>query len=88
MLFPPISDYFCHFFSFQIRVSDLKPAVQNAMKRNFADRYLGQIRAVFPQAYRYSWQQMRSQFGQKKDDYELQMAPNMAYREELQAGTR
>ena len=63
-----------------IRVTDIKPAVQNILRKAFGDNYLRQIRCVFPKAYIYAWEKILDRMGRHSSgDYELQMIPDMKY---------
>ena len=63
-----------------IRVSDIKPAVQNILRTTFGDHYLRQIRCVFPKAYIYAWEKVLDRMGRHSSgNYELQMTPDMDY---------
>ena len=65
-----------------IRVADIKPAVQNMIRKTFGEHYLRQIRCVFPKAYHYTWDKILDRLGRHTSgDYELQMSPNMNYNE-------
>ena len=60
-----------------IRVTDIKPAVQNIMRKNFTNHYLRQIRCVFPKAYHYIWEKINDRLGRHTGDYELHMSPKL-----------
>ena len=45
-------------------------------------------RCVFPEAYSYTWENKRSRFGAKLDDYELHMAASFAYEKEEERRSR
>jgi len=63
-----------------IRVADLKPAVQNIIRKTFDNNYLRQIRCVLPKAYIYTWEKILDRLGRHSSgDYELQMTPDMNY---------
>ena len=63
-----------------IRVADLKPSVQNIIRKTFDNNYLRQIRCVFPKAYIYTWEKILDRLGRHSTgDYELQMTPDMNY---------
>ena len=63
-----------------IRVADLKPAVQNIIRKTFDNHYLRQIRCVLPKAYIYTWEKILDRLGRHSSgEYELQMTPDMNY---------
>lgn len=65
-----------------VRVSALKSAVQNIIRKTFHNDYLRQIRCVFPKAYIYTWEKILDRLGRHSSgDYELQMLPDMTYNE-------
>jgi len=66
-----------------ITYSKLAKSVQDAMRKNFNERLLKQVKCVFPQAYFYAWHQILNKYGQKKEDYELNIEPNLNYKNDI-----
>ena len=65
-----------------IRVTEIKPAVQVIIRKTFLNKYLRQIRCVFPKAYNYTWEKILNRLGcHTSGEYELQMQPNLSYKE-------
>ncbi|XP_076056063.1 chromatin licensing and DNA replication factor double parked [Oratosquilla oratoria] len=67
-----------------ITYSKLKPAVQEMMKRAFSEKYLGQIKSVFPMAYIFKQERKKNLGGhgsrQEGEDHQLTVAVNMKYK--------
>ena len=61
----------------------MKEAVQKALRKNFTVGYLKQIKTVFPEAYKYAWEHIIGRYGKKLADYELNIAVNSKYKEEM-----
>jgi chromatin licensing and DNA replication factor 1 len=63
-----------------IRVSAMKPAVQNIIRKTFDNSLLRQIRCVFPKSYIYTWEKILDRLGRHSSgDYELHMVPDLNY---------
>ena len=63
-----------------VRVSGLKSAVQNIIRKVFENIYLQQIRCVFPKAYAYTWEKILDRLGRHSSgEYELHMIPELDY---------
>ncbi|CAL4067547.1 unnamed protein product, partial [Meganyctiphanes norvegica] len=66
-----------------ITYSKLKPAVEEMMRKVFHEKYLGQIKTVFPMAYIFKQEKKKNCGGGVKDgSYQLTVAPNMDYKNE------
>ena len=70
----------------KITYPKLVKAVQDMMRKNFGEKFLKQIKCVFPQAYFYAWQKVLNKFGQKKEEYELSIEPNLNYKNDILKG--
>jgi len=70
----------------KITYPKLLKAVQDMMRKNFGEKFLKQIKCVFPQAYFYAWQKVLNKFGQKKEEYELSIEPNLNYKNDILKG--
>ena len=57
--------------------------MQKALRKNFTVGYLKQIKTVFPEAYKYAWEHIIGRYGKKLADYELNIAVNSKYKEEM-----
>jgi len=66
-----------------ITYQKLAKSVQDAMRKNFNERLLKQVKCVFPQAYFYAWHQILNKYGQKKEEYELNIEPNLNYKNDI-----
>lgn len=66
-----------------ITFKKLKPAVQELLRRNFTLEHLAQIKTVYPEAYIFHQEKIRS-FGStsKQDKYELILTPNVQLKDE------
>lgn len=59
-----------------ITFKKLKPAVQELLRRNFTLEHLAQINTIYPDAFTYSQQKMRSYgSGTQQEKYELVLTP-------------
>jgi len=68
----------------RIVLPKLTKAVQNMMRKNFGEKFLKQIKCVFPQAYFYAWEKIMGKFGvEKTDEYELRITPNLKYKKDI-----
>merc|ERR1711931_560744 len=56
------------------------------MRKNFGEKFLKQIKCVFPQAYSYAWNKIMSKFGDRCVDHALQIIPNLNYKEDILNG--
>ena len=70
----------------KITFAKLVKAVQDLMRKNFGEKLLKQIKCVFPQAYFYAWHKILNKFGQKKEEYELNIEPNLNYKNDILKG--
>jgi len=66
-----------------ITVDKLKGAVQQMMRKDFNLSYLKQIKTVFPEAYRYAWDNIIGRYGKKLAEFELQMTVNLNYKKDM-----
>ncbi|XP_034944102.1 DNA replication factor Cdt1 [Chelonus insularis] len=58
-----------------ITFKKLKPAVQELLRRNFGLEHLAQIRSVYPNAFKFSQEKVRSFGSASKEKYELVITP-------------
>ena len=70
----------------KITFAKLVKAVQDLMRKNFGEKQLKQIKCVFPQAYFYAWHKILNKFGQKREEYELNIEPNLNYKNDILKG--
>ena len=66
-----------------ITFDKLKAAVQQMLRKNFNVSYLKQIKTVFPEAYRYAWENIIGRYGKKLAEFELTVTINTKYKEEM-----
>jgi len=66
-----------------ITFNKLKKGVEEMTKKNFGEKFLRQIKCVFPQAYHYTWEKIVGKFGNKKSVHELQISANLSYKRDL-----
>ncbi|XP_058790538.1 DNA replication factor Cdt1 [Phymastichus coffea] len=65
-----------------ITFAKLKPAVQELMRRNFTVEHLAQIKSVYPQAYTFTQEKLRSFGTGAPDRYELVITPMIVNNQE------
>lgn len=62
-----------------ITMKKLRPAVQRMLRKNFGEKELGQIKAVYPEAYKFHQKKMLNAGSHTKFDYyQLVVTPNVA----------
>lgn len=66
-----------------ITYQKLKKGVEEMTRKNFGDKFLPQIKCVFPQAYHYMWEKVKGKFGNKATEHELQITANLTYKRDL-----
>jgi len=66
-----------------ITFEKLKLAVQQMLRKSFTVGYLKQIKTVFPEAYRFAWENIIGRYGKKMAEVELNVCVNMKYKEEM-----
>jgi len=66
-----------------ITFEKLKIAVQQMLRKTFTVGYLKQIKTVFPEAYRFAWENVIGRYGKKLSEFELNISVNMKYKEEM-----
>jgi len=66
-----------------ITFEKLKLAVQQMLRKSFTVGYLKQIKTVFPEAYRFAWENIIGRYGKKLAEFELNVVVNMKYKEEM-----
>jgi len=66
-----------------ITFEKLKVAVQQMLRKTFTVGYLKQIKTVFPEAYRFAWENVIGRYGKKLSEFELNISVNMKYKEEM-----
>ena len=66
-----------------ITFEKLKVAVQQMLRKSFTVSYLKQIKTVFPEAYRFAWENIIGRYGKKMAEMELNMFVNMKYKENM-----
>jgi len=67
----------------RITLSKVRKAVQEMMRKDFGDLKLQQISTVFPTAYLCTWEKILSRFGAAKNEYELLVAANTNYKNDI-----
>lgn len=63
-----------------ITFKKIKPAVQELLRKNFTLQYLEQIQNIYPEAYTFAQEKIRS-FGMKQEQYELVVTPTVSREE-------
>eukprot|EP00088_Acartia_fossae_P060360 TRINITY_DN7226_c0_g1_i4.p1 TRINITY_DN7226_c0_g1~~TRINITY_DN7226_c0_g1_i4.p1 ORF type:complete len:720 (+),score=223.47 TRINITY_DN7226_c0_g1_i4:51-2162(+) len=70
----------------QITYPKLVKSVQDMMRKQFGEKQLKQMKCVFPQAYFYAWHKILHKFGHKKEEYEMNIEPNLNYKNDILKG--
>ncbi|NXC28841.1 CDT1 factor, partial [Campylorhamphus procurvoides] len=66
-----------------ITFAKVKQGVQDMMRRQFEERHVGQIKAVYPTSYRLRQEKNIPTFGGKKSDYQLTLEPVVGEEEKV-----
>ncbi|NWR86444.1 CDT1 factor, partial [Furnarius figulus] len=66
-----------------ITFAKVKQGVQDMMRRQFEERHLGQIKAVYPTSYQLRQEKNIPTFGGKKSDYQLTLEPVVGEEEKV-----
>lgn len=67
----------------RITIDKIRKAVQEMMRKDFCDSKLRQIHHVFPAAYTYAWEKIIGKYGAAKNEFELQVAANTGYKDDI-----
>ena len=66
-----------------ITFDKLKTAVQQMMRKSYNIGYLKQIKTVFPEAYKFAWENVVGRYGKKLAEFELNISVNIKYKEDI-----
>jgi len=66
-----------------ITFDKLKTAVQQMMRKSYSVGYLKQIKTVFPEAYKFAWENVVGRYGKKLAEFELNISVNVKYKEDV-----